>query len=318
MIMNQIISKILSSNNIGITFHISPDGDSLGSSLALFQALKELNKNCYIICNDDPPETFNYLPYFNETLINKTVKDLTDCVVVLDCGNVARIAGNVSVSEKKYFLINIDHHVSNDMYADMNFVDSNASSMGEIVYQMINSMGVKINENMAVCLYTSLITDTGSFRHTNTTSVTHSIAGDLINCGIDFNKIHRTVFENKKFSRVKLYGEVINEMYLDLDEKLCVMKLTKEMLRKLNLQEEDTSDLISLGVQIDSVEVAALFKEKDNCVKISLRSKSTVDVRKIAEKFDGGGHIRAAGLKIDGTIQDAIKIITEEISKELI
>lgn len=318
MIMNQIINKILSSNNIAITFHTSPDGDSLGSSLALLQALRALNKNCYILCEEELPKTFEFLPYSKEVSAISIIKEDTDCVVVLDCGNMERIAGNINVTNKNYTLINIDHHLSNDLYADMNYVDTNASSMGEIVYQIINIMGVSLNKEMAICLYTSLITDTGSFKHTNTTAITHAIAGDLINCGIDFNNIHRIIFENKSFHRVKLYGEVINGMYLDCHDKLCIMTLTKEMLDKLNLSDGDTSDLISLGVQIDSVEVAALFKENGDSIKVSLRSKSYVDVRKIAENFKGGGHLRAAGFKINDTMENVINAITELINKELI
>lgn len=318
MIMNQIINKILSSNNIAITFHTSPDGDSLGSSLALLQALRALNKNCYILCEEELPKTFEFLPYSKEVSAISIIKEDTDCVVVLDCGNMERIAGNINVTNKNYTLINIDHHLSNDLYADMNYVDTNASSMGEIVYQIINIMGVSLNKEMAICLYTSLITDTGSFKHTNTTAITHAIAGDLINCGIDFNNIHRIIFENKSFHRVKLYGEVINEMYLDCHDKFCIMTLTKEMLDKLNLSDGDTSDLISLGVQIDSVEVAALFKENGDSIKVSLRSKSYVDVRKIAENFKGGGHLRAAGFKINDTMENVINAITELINKELI
>lgn len=317
MTINEVIGKILSNNNIAITFHTSPDGDSIGSSLALLQALRTLNKNCYILCNDELPETFSFLPYSSEICLNKTIRSHTDCVIVLDCGNVERIAGSVSVSNKDYLLINIDHHISNDFYGDMNYVDAKASSMGEIVYHIIKSMDVNITKEMAACLYTSLITDTGSFKYSNTTSVTHEVAGHLIDCGIDFNNIHRIIFENKKFNRIKLYGEVINEMYLTLDNKFCIMKLTKKMLDRLNLSEDDTSDLINLGIQIDSVEVAALFKEKDNFVKVSLRSKSKVDVRKVAESFNGGGHVRAAGLKLEMGIDDAIKSVTNSVRSEL-
>ena len=171
---------------------------------------------------------------------------------------------------------------------------------------------------MAKCLYTSLITDTGSFRHSGTTSVTHTIAGDLINTGIDFSEIHRAIFDNKKFERIKLYGKVIDKMEL-IGNKICIMSLTDDMLSDLMIDKNsDTSDIISFGMQIESVEVAVLIKETKTGVKISLRSKAIVDVRKVAEKFNGGGHIKAAGLSMENkTLAEAKAIIIKELEKEL-
>ncbi|WP_251860268.1 bifunctional oligoribonuclease/PAP phosphatase NrnA [Clostridium sp. Marseille-Q2269] len=320
MITNDILNKIKESNSVAITFHISPDGDSLGSALGLLQGIRKINKKAYILSKEPMPDTFKYLACSDEITgdIKKPIEG-TDCVIVLDCGNVERINAELDLENRSYSLINIDHHMSNDMYGDFNLVDTNAPAVAEVIYKLLETLDIDLDKNIAACLYTSLITDTGSFRYPSTTSLTHTIAGNLINTGLDFSSIHRKIFENKKYKRLKLYGKVLEEMYLE-NEKLCVMKVTEKMLRELDMEDaKDTSDIISQGMQIGSVEVTVLFKEVEEGVKISLRSKEYVDVRKIAENFDGGGHIRASGAFIRGESLNTVeKKLIESIKKELI
>ncbi len=204
MITNDILDKIKESNSIAITFHTSPDGDSLGSALGLLQGIRRLNKKAYILSKEPIPETFKYLPCSEEITgdVKKPIEG-TECVIVLDCGNVERINAELDLENREYSLINIDHHLSNDMYGDLNFVDTNAPAVAEVVYQLLKILGINSDKDIAACLYTSLVTDTGSFRYPGTTSVTHMIAGDLINTGVDFSSIHRKIFENKKISKIK-------------------------------------------------------------------------------------------------------------------
>ncbi|MBC2578911.1 bifunctional oligoribonuclease/PAP phosphatase NrnA [Clostridium sp. DJ247] len=320
MIMNDIIKIIKESDRIAITFHTSPDGDSLGTSLALMQGLRKIGKNVQILCKEEIPEGFKFLSC-SEEINGESIQITsgTDCVIVLDCGDIKRINADLDLKNREYTLINIDHHISNELYGDLNYVDTNASAMAEIIYQMLRIMGIEIDKSMAACLYTSLITDTGSFKYSNTTSVTHTIAGDLINTGINFSEIHRIVFDNKKIQRIKLYGKAIEAMEI-FQHKICVITVTKDMLLKLGFDSgSDTSDIISLGIQVDTVEAAALIKESDGGVKISLRSKANIDVRKVAEKYGGGGHIRAAGLFMEHkTVEEAKELIIKELEKELI
>lgn len=320
MITNKILDLISKNDKIALTFHVSPDGDSIGSTLALYQGISSLKKDVYIISKEDIPDDFKFLPYSN--LITKShgeVLDGTDLVIVLDCGNFARINANIDTKNKKYTFINIDHHISNELYGDYNFVDPNAACMGEIVYKMLKYLDVEMNKDIAACLYTSILTDTGSFRHSNTTCLTHCVAGDLIATGLDFSSIHRKIFDNKKFIRFKLYGEVFNEMEL-VDNEICVMKVTQEMFKKFNIDSrEDTSDIVSFGGAMNEVDVTLLLKEKADDIKISLRSKSKVDVRNVAEKLGGGGHIRAAGAAVKGKPLEEVKnIVIDLIKKELI
>jgi len=319
MIMNNIFKIIKDSKKIAITFHASPDGDSLGSATALVQGLRALKKEVYILCKESIPEVFKFLPLSEEiTGENFEVEENTDLVIVLDCGDFKRINAVISNENRSYTLVNIDHHLSNELYGDYNYVDTNAAAVGEIIYQMLQLLGVKLTKEIGMSLYTSLLTDTGSFRHSNTTSVTHTIAGDIINTGLDYSEIHRIIFDNKKFERVKLYGSIIDSMSLELNGNAIFMYLTKEMLNKFNQDNSDTSDLLPFGTMIESAEVVVLIKESDEGVKVSLRSKNKVDVRSIAEQFNGGGHIRAAGFAYNGDTPKIKSILMEILEKELI
>ncbi|WP_010236123.1 DHH family phosphoesterase [Clostridium arbusti] len=319
MIIDEIINTLMKSNKIFVTFHQSPDGDSLGSSLALVNGLRSINKDVSIVCKETIPETFSFLPLSNE--IDGSLKEIpkdADCLVALDCGNVDRLNCDIDFHNKSFIIINMDHHLSNDSYGDINYVDTKAASVGEIIYKLLNQMNVNIDVKIAECIYTSILTDTGSFRHSNTTYNTHLIAGNLINAGLDFSSIHRKIFDNKKLEVIKLQGLVIDNLYLNSTNNICIMKLTINMLNKAGIKECDSAEVISIGLKIDTVETAILLKETEDGVKVSLRSKNYVDVRKVAEKFSGGGHIRAAGLKLDVTIEEAEEILIKELEKELI
>lgn len=318
MIINNIVDKLSQSKKIGITCHTSPDGDSLGSVLALFQGLVKLGKDVYVMSKEPLPETFQYLPFSYEVTKNiDVVLDGTDTVVVLDCGNIDRINSNLNLQNREYTLLNIDHHISNDMYGDINYVSTSSAAVAEIIFKILSFLDVDIDKNIAICLYTSLITDTGSFRHSNTTQLTHQIAGKLIDTGIDFTEIHRIIFENKKFERVKLYGRIIEGMELALDSKVCLMELTENTLKEFNIDKGDTSDIINIGTQINTVEVAILLKESEDSLKVSLRSKNIVDVRKLSEEFGGGGHVRAAGFTVSRPLDEIKQILINKLEKEL-
>ncbi|MBU3189260.1 bifunctional oligoribonuclease/PAP phosphatase NrnA [Clostridium bowmanii] len=319
MKINDIVNRIKLFKKIAITFHTSPDGDSIGSALALLIGLRKLNKDVHIVSKEVIPQTFQFLPYSNE-INGETIEPSvdTECVIVLDCGDFKRINSNLCMQNRKFELINMDHHLSNDLYGDLNFVDTSASAASEIVFEVLRLLNVELDKEIAACLYTSLLTDTGSFRHSSTTAVTHAIAGELISTGIDFSNIHRLIFENKKFEKIKFYGEVIGNMTSELNSKVCIMYISKNMLEKYSFASSDTSDVITFGASIDTVEVTILIKEAENGVRVSLRSKSLVDVSKIAETFNGGGHIRAAGFFTETNFDDTKVKLLEILEKELI
>ena len=323
MTLSQIAKFILESKKIGITYHVSPDGDAVGSVLALFNALKSLNKDCYIISKDTLSENLKFLKGSDEITgeITEPV-DETDVVVVLDCGNLERVSANLK--EFTGTIINIDHHLSNDKYGDINYIDSNAAATAEIVFELLNLMGISFEKEDSVikdigtCMYTSIVTDTGAYRHSNVTERTHRISAVLKKIGVDNTFIYQSLFDNKDFSRIKLIGKALSSMQLILNGKVALLEIDKNFTADLGIDIGDTSDIISYGLQIKGVEVTLLLKEVEDGVKASLRAKSYVDVRKIAEIFGGGGHGRASGIKIKNiSMEEAKYEILNEIQKEL-
>lgn len=323
MTLSQIAKFILESKKIGITYHVSPDGDAVGSVLALFNALKSLNKDCYIISKDTLSENLKFLKGSDE-ITGEIIEpvDETDIVVVLDCGNLERVSANLK--EFTGTIVNIDHHLSNDKYGDINYIDSNAAATAEIVFELLNLMGIsfekedRVIKDIGTCMYTSIVTDTGAYRHSNVTERTHKISAVLKKIGVDNTFIYQSLFDNKDFSRIKLIGKALSSMQLILNGKVALLEIDKNFTADLGIDVGDTSDIISYGLQIKGVEVTLLLKEVEDGVKASLRAKSYVDVRKIAEVFGGGGHIRASGIKIKNmSMEEAKYEILNEIQKEL-
>lgn len=313
------IGKIVTNlNKIGITYHVSPDGDALGSVLALLQSIRKYGKEAYVISKDLVADNLSFLPYTEEITgeISSPI-DGTDGVIILDCGNYQRISAELD--NYSGTLINIDHHLSNDNYGKYNYVDSNAAATAEIIYQLIKELNIEIDDNIGICLYTALVTDTGSFRHSNATRKTHQIASELVNLGFNHSQVHSCLFDNKPLEKLKLIGAAINKMELLLNNRVALMVITEDLIKECNAELADSSDIVSLGLQVNGIEVSVLIKESDKGIKVSLRAKNNVDVRKIAEVFGGGGHTKASGITFKNS--DLITVqnkIIKELEKELI
>jgi phosphoesterase RecJ-like protein len=321
--LKEIREEILKSKRIGLSFHTSPDGDATGSTLALLNVLRYLGKDAYIISRDVVSDNLSFLSLANEIDGNTLEPKVdTDLVIILDCGNVERISADLRNYNGK--IINIDHHISNENYGFINYVDITAAATCEISYLLAKELGIKFKDKTDIevsigsAIYTGIVTDTGSFRHSNVTSRTHNIVSELIELGVDNSKIHSNLFDNKPFEKVKLMGNVLSNIELVLNNKVAVLQIPKKMLEELNLKNIDTSDIISVGLGIKGVEVSMLLKEVEDGVKGSLRSKNEVDVRKVAEVYGGGGHIKAAGVmqkgvNLEEAKENLLKILREEI-----
>lgn len=322
--LKEISDLILRSKKIGITCHESPDGDAAGSTLALLNALKTKNKDAYIISKDKLSDNLRFLKSSNEftgELISP--KEDTDLVVVLDCGNYDRISADLNNFKKN--IINLDHHISNEEYGNLNYIDIKAAATTEVVFELLEEMKIDFTKedddikDISTCIYTGLVTDTSAFRHSNVTSRTHDIASKLKAIGVDNTYIYQSLFDNKSFEKIRLIGKALNDMELLLNGKVALIKVPLSYGEELGIEIGDTSDLISFGLQIKGVEVAILVKEAEDKTKISLRSKNKIDVRIIAERLGGGGHIKASGLALRGMkLDDAKNKILEEVEKELI
>ncbi len=312
------IAEILKEkSNFAITFHVMPDGDSVGSSLALYNVLKRSNKNVDVFSSDKVPDVFSYLPGYDSIKDCSLIgKNAYDALIIIDSGDYERIGKCADI--KANITVNIDHHATNDLYADINFVDMNSAAAGELIYQIIKLMEPEIQKDEAACLYTAILTDTGGFRYSNTTPLTHLIAGKLISTGIAFSGIHDIIYRNFEYDSIKLLGKVLESIELHCRGRIAFMKLLKSDIGNIDISNISTTDFINYGRDIKSVECAAFIKETGaGEFKVSLRSKNYVDVKSVCEKFGGGGHIRAAGCTIKGNFENAKKSILDELAKAL-
>lgn len=319
MIYDEIGKILKEKDNFAILTHISPDGDAVGCSLGLYNALKGNGKNVCVIIDDKFPERFEFLPGSKSVLEYKNDIKNYDVVLALDCGDLDRTGNSKKLFECAKISINIDHHVTNTKFASLNIVEPNASSTGEIIYKLLKAEGYTISKNIAECIYTSILTDTGSFKYSNTTSKTMSVVGELIDYGIDFTAISDLVFASRTLEQVKLMSKVSSTIELYFDGKVSLLTLSNEMLKECGAKEEDSGEMVSIARDIKGVEVGIFIKEKSKDVyKISMRSKKYFDVKDIALAFGGGGHVRAAGCTIEGTLNEVKNKVLNKIHECLV
>lgn len=302
-------------NNIFICSHIQPDGDSLGSVLALAMAIKKYNDkaNVKVIKVDNIPKDFLFLPGV-DMFKEYDEEDEVDLFISLDSSDKERLGNGEYFLSKAKAVINIDHHITNEKFGNINIVIPSASATCEIVYKFINMMNIDIDKDIASCLYTGINTDTGRFMYSNTTYEVHMIVAELMKTGIDTDYINRNIYQNKSIEKTKLFIEALNKLELYNNDKVAITMITQEMLDKTKATIEDSEGIVSFIRDIDTIEVACLLKEiSENEIKVSLRSKEYVDVSKICIKFNGGGHKRAAGCTINKNLNVAKKMILDEI-----
>lgn len=309
------------SNNIVIVTHYNPDGDAMGSSLALYNYLIKTNKNVTVITPNEYPEFLHWLPGNKKVIqFSKQSKKATnliqksDLIFTLDFNNYSRLEGLGDVlklaTAKK---ILIDHHQQPDDYASLYYHDVAACSTCELVYEFICGLGGKklIDKTIAACLYTGIMTDTGSFRFDSVTPQTHLILSHLLATGLKPSDIHTSIYDTYSESRVKLLGYCLTEKMVVLSEyQTAFISLTEKELQKFDHQKGDTEGIVNYPFSIKGIKFCAFFSEGEGKIKISFRSKGSFDVNQFARKhFNGGGHINAAGGR--GHVYDLQKTVKE-------
>ena len=322
--MKEAIEAIKKNKRFLITAHVNLEGDSLGSQLAMKELLIGMGKEAFILDSDPVPEHYRFLPKAGE-VSNKLdkVQDF-DAAIVLDCPTLNR-TGKVKeiIGKKARLVINIDHHISNEKFGQINWVDPNASSAGEMVYRLFKEMGAKLTKEVALSLYIAILTDTGSFNYDNTSSVTHEIAGELLGYGLDPALVSESVYERRSIEDIRLLALVLDTLKVNKNGTVAYIEVTKDMLEKTKADIAKSEGLINYARSIDKVKVAVLFKEdiKDkNKINISFRSKGNgdvMDVNRIASTFGGGGHTKASGCVITGSLEEAKKKVLARIEKEI-
>ena len=318
--MKKVIEAIRKYRRFLITAHINLEGDSLGSQLAMKELLKGLGKEGYIVDSDAVPGHYKFLPGADE-VSNKIDRKLAfDAMLVLDCPTLKRIGNVRELIRKDRPVINIDHHVSNEVFGDINWVEPHASSAGEMVYKLFKETGAKLTKDTALCLYIAILTDTGSFNYDNTSSLTHEIAGKLLGYGLKPARVSESVYERRSLSDIKLLGLALATLKVNKKGNVAYLEITRDMLKRTGADIAKCEGLVNYARSIENVEVAVIFKENTEDkgkINISFRSKGEADVNKIASFFGGGGHVKASGCTIKGTLADVKRKVLARVEKEL-
>ena len=328
------LKKIISQpKNIVITTHRGPDGDAMGSSLALYNLLINIGHKVNVITPNDYASFLNWMPG-NDTVIEYDgneeksilITSKADIIFMLDFNSINRLDNfSQTVSDSKAFKVLIDHHQDPDMeIADLIFSDSTSCSTAQLLYELIEAMNMTndINMDIAECLYVGIMTDTGSFKYNSTTSRTHNVIANLIDKGARNSKIHDLIYDNSSADRMKLLGYCINDKLLLYPENnAAIISLTDEELNRFNFKKGDTEGIINYALAIKGIIFAVLIVQRGDIVKLSLRSKGNFKVNLIANKyFNGGGHTNASGGMTYMTVNETIKkveSIINEYKKEL-
>jgi phosphoesterase RecJ-like protein len=286
-----------------LTSHARPDGDSIGSQLAMAFALDALGKTVRIVNADPAPEHYQEFPGMDRIEIAAAVeRPDVDAVIVMECSDLSRtgVAGL-----EGQFIINIDHHAGNRMYGAINWYDLSAAACGEMVIDVIRALGVPLTTEIATHIYLAILTDTGSFHHSNITPRTFDICRQCVDAGVNPAVMARRVFDSNSFGKLKLIGALLDDMELVDEGRLAVMHLDDEMLQSTGSTNNDTEGLINLPLTAREIQAVVFFKiGDDEQVRVSMRSKYDVDVRQVAAAYGGGGHKNAAGFTAAGKLAD--------------
>ncbi|HKO97766.1 MAG TPA: bifunctional oligoribonuclease/PAP phosphatase NrnA [Pyrinomonadaceae bacterium] len=301
--LSQVVELIEAKRKFAITSHVRPDGDSLGSSLGLCWLLRALDKDVEVIMRDPVPHAYQQLPGAKEVRVTPKVDDDYHAVFVIECSDITR-PGLIDL--EKQFVVNIDHHSTTALFGKINWIDSTASAVGEMVYNLCKATGVRVTKEIAECVYTALITDTGSFHYSNTTERTFKVASELMKTGLKPAKTAEAVFASYPWSRIQLMGAVLSTARRDSTGRVAFLRHSLEMQHSAEASDEDADGFVNYPLTVEEVEAVAMLKESEPGVyRTSLRSKGDVNVAKVAEKFGGGGHRNAAGCTLRGTWEEA-------------
>lgn len=325
MMMDQIIQHLKKSDRVLLASHTNPDGDAIGSLLAIGIALDSLNKKIFLFNESPIPAVYRFLPFIEriEHEIPETLE--FDTAVILDCGNLQRMGKGISAASRIPVILNIDHHVTNNNFGTCQLIDTKACSTAEIVYHTIKMMGIPINSAIATSIYTGILTDTGSFRFSNTNRSAFAICEEMTGCGVNPYEVAQHVYGTYSLGRIRLLNLALDSIEISANGKLSMMTITQEMINETGTHSEDIDGLINYARRIEDVKVAALIHEQkaesDQSIglktfHVSLRSDGKFDVSAIASAFGGGGHLSAAGFNIETTL-DALKTQIISLSEKI-
>ncbi|MDJ0987285.1 MAG: bifunctional oligoribonuclease/PAP phosphatase NrnA [Desulfobacterales bacterium] len=309
--MEKILKHIKTSRSILVASHAEPDGDCLGSLVALGLALSKLDKKITMFNPSPIPAVYRFLPGVERIVTQIKEAEAYDLAIILDCGDIIRVGDQSALVDQIAVVVNIDHHVSNTGFGHIQLIDTDACATAEIVYRLINALDIPFDKAIATSIYLGILTDTGSFRFSNTNPAAFEISKAMTDIGVEPHTVAQRVFGTYSLGRIKLLNMALNSIEISGNGKLSLMTVSRSMLNSTGTSTEDIDGLINYARRIEDVKVAALIHEIKNGAgkftnmnryHVSLRSDNTVDVAKIAGNFGGGGHTSAAGFQIESTL----------------
>ncbi|MBP1155961.1 MULTISPECIES: bifunctional oligoribonuclease/PAP phosphatase NrnA [unclassified Paenibacillus] len=311
---------IRSNDDFLVVSHVQPDGDASGSTFAMAWMLRSLNKSFTLINEGRIPEKFMYMagsfsviPYEMEPPEQKFGR-----IISVDCADFGRIGQVQGCFSSEWQLLNIDHHATNDNFGYVNLVRADAAATVEVLYDLVLELGVELTRELNICIYSGLLTDTGGFRYSNTSPKVLQIAADMLARGVQGHELAERLLETMTYGQVSLLKRTLSTLSFAHDNRVAWLHVTLDDLSNTDASSEDMDGLVNYARNVEGVEVGMLFKEKrPGTVKVSLRSSGQADVAAIAKGFGGGGHIKAAGCTINGSIEEAIEQVVKAVGKEL-
>ena len=311
-ILQQIRDDIRRRQRFLITSHARPDGDSIGSQLAMAYALDAVGKDVRIVNADAAPDHYLDFPGMERIEITRQVDDGADALIVMECSDLGRTG--IAGLEGNH-IINIDHHAGNRMYGALNWFDESAAACGEMVFDLIRALEVPLSFEIATHIYLAILTDTGAFHHSNITPRTFEICRQTVEAGVSPAAMARRVFDSNSFGKLKLIGALLDRMELLDEGRLAVLYLDDQMLKACGCTHNDTEGLINLPLTAREIQAVIFFRGSSvGEVRVSMRSKYDVDVRRVANEYGGGGHKNAAGFTISGALSDVRPQILERLT----
>jgi phosphoesterase RecJ-like protein len=309
--VRQIAEAIHSRQRFVLSSHSRPDGDAIGSQLAMAYALRELGKHVELVNADPAPPPLMQFPGVADIQIAPVVTGDFDAAIIMECGDLTRTGvGGLD----RFFVINIDHHPGNAAYGQINWFDAAAAACGEMVFDVVRALGVPLTPEIATHVYLAILTDTGSFHYSHITPRTFDICREAIEAGVDPVLVARNVYDSNNMGRLKLFGTVLSAMQLAPSGRIAVVYVDHEMARGAGGTYEDTEGLINLPLTVKEIQAVVFFKQiEGDEYRISLRSKGDIDIGVIAKEFGGGGHKNAAGCTVSGGVDALQKLFIEKI-----
>ncbi len=305
-------------DNYVISCHINPECDALGSQLALASFLRRRGKKVHMINQDPVPKEFAFLPGSKEILPPSAIEKVHyDAVITVDCSGEDRL-GDIFKKFKHGVYINIDHHISNTLFGEINWVEPKASSVCEMIYMLFKSAKVPFKKREATNIYAGIVNDTGCFRYPNTTANTHIAAGELLSTGIDGYKIYQSIYEHKGFHQIKVIANTLATISSTLRGKIVWMIYSPLGVKDGKAVYDISDEVLNIARQVKSAEVFLLFKPAgEGKIRVNFRSRGKVDVNRVAQMFGGGGHSTASGCSIEGTMEEVVKMVIDAVKQEI-